>query len=79
VPTIKIYKSQSEDRGDKMTGSQLPVWVAISAIFAILSGTAAGTLAWIGGDKVSVAILKGGAAFVGVLTVAVSIISLFRS
>lgn len=62
------------------TGSRLvAVWLAIGAVLALLIGSGAGVLAWLGGDKVPTAILKGGGAFVATITVAILVIGLFPS
>jgi hypothetical protein len=55
----------------------VPVWLAIGAIFALLVGVVAGVLAWLGGDKVPTAILKGGSAFGATITVVILVIGLF--
>lgn len=59
------------------TGQLIFVWLAIGVVLALLVGIAAGVLAKLGGDKVPVAILKGGGAFAGTLTLVILTISLF--
>jgi hypothetical protein len=53
------------------------LWFAIGAVFALFIGAAAGILAWLGGDNVPTAILKGGGAFGAALTVVILVIGLF--
>ncbi len=61
-----------------LAGGQLvPVWLAIGAVLALLVGAGAGILAWLSGDKVPGAILKGGGAFVATITLVILIIGLF--
>ena len=61
-----------------LAGGQLIfVWLAIGAVLALLAGVGAGVLAWLGEDKPPVAILKGGGAFAGTLTLVILIIGLF--
>lgn len=55
----------------------VPVWLAIGIVFAFFVGTGAGILAWLNGDKVPAAILKGGSAFVATVTLVILIIGLF--
>lgn len=38
----------------------VPIWLAIGLVFALFVGAGAGVLAWLSGDKVPAAILKGG-------------------
>jgi hypothetical protein len=52
------------------------IWLAIGTVLALLVGVAAGVLAKLGGDKIPVAILKGGGAFVGTLTLVILTIGL---
>lgn len=58
-------------------GQLIFVWLAIGVVLALLVGVGAGVLAWLGGDKVPVAILKGGGAFAGTLGLVILIIGLF--
>jgi hypothetical protein len=53
------------------------VWLAIGMVLALLIGAAAGILAWLSGDKVPTAILKGGSGFAATITVVILIIGLF--
>ena len=62
-----------------LTGGRLvTVWLAIGIVFALFVGTSAGILAWLSGDKIPTAMLTGGGAFIGVITVVILIIGLFR-
>jgi hypothetical protein len=54
----------------------LPVWIALSVLFALVVGSAAGVLAWLGGQTAALAVLTGGEAFVSTLTVGLVIIAL---
>jgi len=54
------------------------LWLAIGLVLALLIGAGAGILAWLGGDKVPAAILKGGGAFVATITVVILVIGLFH-
>lgn len=56
----------------------IPVWIAIGIVSALVVGESAGILAWLSGEKIPEAILAGGGAFVGTITVVVLIIGLFR-
>jgi hypothetical protein len=56
----------------------IPVWVAIGIVSAFVVGESAGILAWLSGEKIPAAILAGGGAFVGAITVVVLVIGLFR-
>jgi hypothetical protein len=58
-------------------GQLIFVWLAIGVVLALLAGTGAGVLAWLSGDKIPTAILKGGGAFAGTLTLEILIIGLF--
>ena len=55
----------------------VPVWLAIGTVFALIIGAGAGVLAWLAGDTVPAAILKGGGAFVATITLVILIIGLF--
>ena len=60
------------------TGGRLvAVWLAIGAVLALFVGVGAGVLAWLSGDKVPSAILKGGGAFAATITLVILIIGLF--
>ncbi|GAA3564502.1 hypothetical protein [Kribbella ginsengisoli] len=62
-----------------MTDSgQLWLWIALSAMAAMLIATIAGVLAWLGGASVPDAIARGGVAFVGALTLFLLIIALTK-
>lgn len=56
----------------------LPLWFAVALLFALLVGAAAGLLAWRGGYRPASAIVAGGYAFGGALTLAILVIRLFR-
>jgi hypothetical protein len=60
-------------------GRLVPVWLAIGIVFALFVGASAGILAWLSGDKVPTAILKGGGAFTATITVVILIIGLFQA
>jgi hypothetical protein len=53
------------------------IWVAIGAIFALLVGAGAGILDWLGEGNIPMAILYGGLAFGGTLTLVIALIRLF--
>ena len=54
------------------------LWLAIGLILALIVGAGAGVLAWLGGDKVPIAILKGGGAFVATFTLVILTVGLFH-
>jgi hypothetical protein len=54
----------------------VPVWFAIGLVFAVFVGTGAGILGWQSGQKPAAAVLTGGKAFAGILTLIVLVISL---
>lgn len=54
------------------------LWVALCMIFALLVGIAAGILAWLGGEHPPGAILVGGGAFGGTITVALMIFNALK-
>lgn len=60
-------------------GRLVPVWLAIGIVFAFFIGTGAGVLAWLSGDKIPAAILKGGGAFVATVTLAILMIGLLSA
>lgn len=60
-------------------GRLVPVWLALGVILGLFTGVGAGVLAWLNGDKIPAAILKGGGAFVATLTVVILVIGLFPS
>jgi hypothetical protein len=60
-------------------GQLIFVWLAIGVVLALFAGVGAGVLAWLGGDKIPVAILKGSGAFAGTLTLVILIIGLLSS
>ena len=49
------------------------LWVAICMMLALLVGVAAGILAWLGGQDPPAAILIGGGAFGGTVTLALTV------
>jgi hypothetical protein len=54
------------------------VWFALGLLFALIVGVAAGALSRLGGDNLSTAVLTGGGAFGGTLTLVVLVIKLFK-
>jgi hypothetical protein len=56
----------------------LPVWLALGLVFALFVGTGAGVLAWLSGQSVAGAVLTGGAACGGTITLVVLIIRLLH-
>jgi hypothetical protein len=54
------------------------LWVALCMMLALLVGVAAGVLAWLGGQHVPSAILIGGGAFGGTLTLALMVMNALR-
>jgi hypothetical protein len=56
----------------------VPVWIALATILSLFVGTGAGLLAWLGGQVPATAILTGGVAFGGTLTLAVLIINVLH-
>jgi hypothetical protein len=56
----------------------VPVWIALAMVFSLFVGTGAGVLAWLGGQAPATAILTGGVAFGGTLTLAVLIINILN-
>lgn len=66
-------------RSSALTDDRLvPVWLAIGLIFALLVGVCAGTLVRLSGQQVPAALLTGGAAFGGTLTLVTLIIGLLH-
>ncbi len=65
-----------------MSGQQhdqfLGVWVAISFLLSFVLGIGAGVLGWLGGQAPALAVLTGGMAFGGALTLALLVIRLLR-
>lgn len=55
----------------------LALWVALAVVFAFLVGIASGVLAWLGDHVVPDAVLTGGIAFGGTLTLCLVIIGLW--
>jgi hypothetical protein len=51
------------------------LWVALCVLLALLVGVAAGVLAWLGGQQPPAAILIGGGAFGGTVTVTLMIMN----
>lgn len=56
----------------------LAVWFALGLLFALIVGVAAGVLGRVGGDSLATAVLTGGGAFGGTLTLVVLVIKLFK-
>ena len=54
----------------------VPIWFAIGSVFALVVGTCAGVLAWLGGQDVAGAVLTGGASFGGTVTLVTLILNL---
>jgi hypothetical protein len=57
-------------------GQLVTVWLAIAIVFALLMGTGAGYLAYLSGDKIPTAILKGCGAFAATLTLEILVMGL---
>jgi hypothetical protein len=55
-----------------------PVWIALSLVLALFISTAAGVLGWLSGQGVAAAILTGGVAFGGTVTLALLIRTAMR-
>ncbi|TKK90438.1 hypothetical protein FDA94_05415 [Herbidospora galbida] len=49
------------------------LWLAIILLTAVILGTAAGILAWMGGLPIALAILTGGSTFAGVIVVCLAV------
>lgn len=60
---------------EKSARRLVPVWTALSVTTALPIGVGAGILDWLGGQAVPVAILTGGLAFGGSVTLAILIIN----
>jgi hypothetical protein len=56
----------------------LPVWVAIGVLCGMLVGAAAGVASWLDDGRVPHAVLVGGAAFGGTVTLAILLIATLR-
>jgi hypothetical protein len=56
----------------------LAVWFALGLLFALIVGVVAGVLGRLGGDGLATAVLTGGGAFGGTLTLVVLVIKLFK-
>ncbi|GAB1509825.1 hypothetical protein JCM33774_18660 [Actinophytocola sp. KF-1] len=54
------------------------VWLAFAMIVALFVGTAAGVLGWLSGQSPAAAVLTGGVAFGGTLTLAIVVIRFFH-
>lgn len=54
------------------------LWIALAALTALVIGAAAGVLGWLSGQTIAGAVLTGGVALGGTLTLAVLIINSFR-
>lgn len=54
----------------------VPIWFAIGLVFALLVGTCAGILGWLSGQDVAAALLTGGMAFGGTVTLVALVINL---
>lgn len=52
------------------------VWIGFAALLALFIGTGAGVLAWLSGQVPAAAILTGGVAFGGTMTLTLVIINL---
>jgi hypothetical protein len=61
-----------------MTNGILAVWIALSIVFGLIVGAAAGALSWIDGSSPAAAILVGGGSFAGATAFVLAIILLFR-
>lgn len=60
-------------------GDMFGVWLAIAVIVAVLVGTAAGVLMWLDCRRITRAVLMGGAAFAGTITLFALIITAART
>ncbi|WP_459709417.1 hypothetical protein [Actinophytocola sp. KF-1] len=54
------------------------MWLAFAMIVALFVGTAAGVLGWLSGQSPAAAVLTGGVAFGGTLTLAIVVIRFFH-
>jgi hypothetical protein len=50
------------------------LWLAITVLAAVIVGTAAGLLAWLGGMNPATAILTGGGAFAGTVVLVLTMV-----
>ncbi|QFU90937.1 hypothetical protein [Amycolatopsis sp. YIM 10] len=66
-------------RKDPADQGLLAVWISIAVVFSLLAAGVAGLLAWAGGLKPPAAVLTGGGAFLGFMTLGLAIIGIFRS
>jgi hypothetical protein len=53
----------------------LPVWIFLATLLALFVGVGAGVLSWLSGEVPAAAVLTGGVAFGGTLTLALLIIN----
>jgi hypothetical protein len=63
---------------DGPSGSLLAVWIVITGLTAVLVGTGAGVLGWLSGQTPAGAVLTGGLAFGGTVTLVILIINALR-
>jgi len=56
----------------------LALWFALGLLLALIVGVAAGVLDRLGGDNIATAVLTGGGAFGGTVTLVVLVIKLFK-
>lgn len=73
LPTTKIWEYLM---ANPSVHDLVPIWLAIGVVSSVLTGTVAGVLGWLGGEHVAAAVLTGGAAFGGALTLWVLVIRL---
>jgi hypothetical protein len=64
-----------EPRMSTLNESTKALWVALSVVFALVTGIGAGVLAWMGGQRPATAVLIGGSAFGGTLGVALMVLN----
>jgi hypothetical protein len=53
------------------------VWVAIGVVLSLMVGGASGVLGWLGGERTPLAVLTGGVAFGGTLTLFMLVLKSF--
>ncbi|VVJ22768.1 Uncharacterised protein [Amycolatopsis camponoti] len=56
----------------------LVVWLALSAVVALLIGTGTGVLGWLSGQGAAAAVITGGIGFGGTMGLALAVIGLTR-
>ena len=66
----------SDPRPAQASSRRLLAWIVTSGLASMIVGFAAGSLAWIGGGSLALAMLTGGAACGGAMNLAVAVIKL---